>query len=59
MLLDLKNYQVLSCDKDGELYTFKVQITDNESNAYAMEYVLSFSQNKWGVEGASVTLKVE
>ena len=58
MLLDLKTYQVVSCDKDGELYTFKVQITDNQSNAYSMEYVLSFSDKKWGVEGASVTMKI-
>ena len=58
MLLDLKTYQVVSCDKDGELYTFKVQITDNQSNAYSMEYVLSFSNNKWGVEGASVSMKI-
>jgi hypothetical protein len=58
MLLDLKTYQIVSCDKDGELYTFKVQITDNQSNAYSMEYVLSYSDKKWGVEGASVTMKI-
>jgi hypothetical protein len=58
MLLDLQSYQVISCDKDGELFSFKVRIIDNQSNAYSMEYVLTLSGNKWGVEGASVTMKI-
>jgi hypothetical protein len=58
MLLDLQSYQVISCDKDGELFSFKVRIIDNQSNAYSMEYVLTFSGDKWGVEGASVTMKI-
>jgi hypothetical protein len=58
MLLDLQSYQVISCDKDGELFSFKVRIIDNQSNAYSMEYVLTLSGDKWGVEGASVTMKI-
>ena len=58
MLLDLQSYQVISCDKDSEFFTFKVRIVDNQSNAYSMEYVLTFSGDKWGVEGASVTMKI-
>ncbi len=58
MLLDLQSYQVISCDKDGELFSFKVRIIDNQSNAYSMEYVLTLSGDKWGVEGASVMMKI-
>jgi len=58
MLLDLQSYQVISCDKDGDFFSFKVRIIDNQSNAYSMEYVLTLSGDKWGVEGASVTMKI-
>ena len=58
MLLDIKDFQIISCDKNGELFTYKLQISDNQANSYAMEYVLSYSNKKWGVEGASVSLKI-
>ena len=58
MLLDLKDYQIVSCDKNGELFIFKVNISDNQGNSYAMEYMLSRNGEKWGIDGASVTLKV-
>ena len=59
MLLDLKDYQVVSCEKTGELFTFKVQLSDNQGSSYSMEYVLSLKSDKWGVDGASVSLKIE
>jgi len=58
MLLDIKEFQILSCEKNGELFTFVLKMVDNQSNSYSMEYLLTFSNKKWGVEGASVTLKV-
>jgi hypothetical protein len=59
MLLDLKEYQVLSCEKSADLFTFQVKLTDNQESTYSMEYVLSLNNNQWGVEGASISLKVE
>jgi len=58
MLLDLKDYQIVSCDKNGELFIFKVNVSDNQGNSYAMEYMLSRNGEKWVIDGASVTLKV-
>jgi hypothetical protein len=59
MLLDLKDYQVISCDKNGELFTFKVQLSDNQGSSYSMEYLLSLVDDTWGVDAASVSLKIE
>jgi hypothetical protein len=59
MLLDLKDYQVISCDKNGELFTFKVQLSDNQGSSYSMEYMLSLVNETWGVDAASVSLKIE
>lgn len=59
MLLDLKEYQVISCEKSAELFTFKVQLTDNQGSSYSMDYILSRTGDKWGVDGASVSLKIE
>jgi hypothetical protein len=59
MLLDLKEYQVISCDKNGELFTFKVQLSDNQGSSYSMEYMLSLVNATWGVDAASVSLKIE
>ena len=56
MLLNLKDYQIMSCDKSQDLYTFKLDLTDNDLKHYSMQYLLSFVANKWGVEGASVSL---
>ena len=57
MLLNIKDYQILSCDKSGDLFSFRLNLTDKALNSYSMEYLLSFTNNKWGVEAASVTLK--
>jgi hypothetical protein len=59
MLLDLKTYRVISCLKSGELYTFEVTLTDNQGVEYSMEYILSRTGDQWGVDGASVSLKIE
>ncbi len=59
MLLDLKDYRIVSCDKNGGLFTFKVQISDNQGSSYSMEYLLSLVEGKWGVDAASVSLKIE
>lgn len=58
MLLDIKDYQIISCDKSGEMFSFKVKISDNQGDSYAMEYILSLNGERWGVDGASVTFKV-
>ena len=58
MLLDIKDYQIISCDKSGEMFSFKVKISDNQGDSYAMEYILSRNGERWGVDGASVTFKV-
>jgi hypothetical protein len=58
MLLNIKDYQILSCEKNGELFLFNLMLSDKESNTYAVEYVLSLTEGKWGVDGASVSLKV-
>ena len=57
MVLNLKEYRILSCDKDGQLFTFAVKLIDNENLVYDMEYLLTLSDNKWGVEAASVSLR--
>lgn len=57
MLLNLKDYQIVSCDRSQDLYTFKVELTDNDQAHYTMQYLLSFVANRWGVEGASVSFK--
>lgn len=56
MLLDIKDYKILSCEKNGELFLFKLRLSDNQSIEYKMEYILSLRNNKWGVDGASVAL---
>lgn len=58
MLLDIKDYKILFCEKNGELFIFELRLTDNQSIEYKMEYILSLRNSKWGVDGASVTLKV-
>ena len=55
MLLDLRDFNIVSCDKDGDFFSYKVQITDNQGGRYAMEYLLSYIRNKWGIDGASVS----
>lgn len=40
MLLNIKDYQILSCEKNGELFLFNLMLSDKESNTYAVEYVL-------------------
>ena len=56
MLLDIKDYKILSCEKNGELFLFELRLSDNQSIEYKMEYILSLRNNKWGVDGASVML---
>ena len=57
MLLDIKDFKILSCEKNGELFIFELRLTDNQSIEYKMEYILSLRNSNWGVDGASVTLK--
>ena len=58
MLLNIKDYQILSCEKNGELFLFSLMLSDKESKTYAVEYVLSLTEGKWGIDGASVTMEV-
>ena len=57
MLLDIKDYKILSCEKSGELFTFNLIFSDNQSNNYEMEYILSRISDRWGVNAATVWTK--
>jgi hypothetical protein len=58
MLLDIKDFKILSCDKSDPFFTYGLKLIDNGDVSYEMEYVLSYSNKKWGVEGASVTERI-
>lgn len=57
MLLDIRNFKILSCDKSDDLFIYTLELIDNESNSYVMEYAISYLDNRWGVEGASISPK--
>lgn len=54
MLLDLKEFRIISCEKNGELFMFSADLIANQSKTYKMEYILSLRDNRWGVEAAAV-----
>ena len=58
MLLNIKNYQILSCDKSEGRFLFKGKLEDKVGNKYTMQYMLSLIDNKWGVDGAQVSEKL-
>jgi len=59
MLLNIKNYQILSCDKSEGRFLFKGKLEDKVGNKYTMQYMLSLIDNKWGVDGAQVSEKLD
>lgn len=58
MLLNIKNYQILSCDKRDNQFLFKGKLTDKQDKNYNFQYLLSLINGKWGVDGAEVSEKV-
>ena len=54
MLLNLKEFTIIACEKNGELFFFNVNLIDNENIKYRMEYILSLQNQKWGVDAAAV-----
>lgn len=59
MLLNIKNYQILSCEKTEGRFLFKGKLEDKDGNKYTMQYMLSLIDNKWGVDGAQVSEKLD
>lgn len=55
MLLNIKNHKILSCEKSEGRFIFKGKIEDKDGNKYVMQYMLSLTNNKWGVDGAKVS----
>ena len=59
MLLNLKSYEILSCEKVEEQFMFKGKLIDKEGKHYTMKYLLSRINEKWGVDGALVSEKLD
>lgn len=58
MLLNIKNYQITSCEKIDGKFLFKGKLEDKTGENYTMQYQLSLIDGKWGVEGAQVSEKL-
>ena len=56
ILLKLKNFKVLYCEKKSDFYTFGVDLIDKENTKFQMNYVLTYLNEKWGVDAAGITI---
>ena len=59
MLLNLKSYEILSCEKIKEQFLFNGKLTDKQDKHYTMQYLLSRVDDRWGVDGAQVSEKLD
>lgn len=57
MLLTSKSFQISSCERTGSKFFFTGSLVDNQNNEYTLQYLLSLTDKKWGVDGAQVVKK--
>lgn len=55
MLLNLKSFAILNCERTEGFFLYNVQLVDKANQTYSMKYLLSLINKKWGVEAASVS----
>jgi hypothetical protein len=55
MLLDLKSYSVINCERNNGYFLYQVKVIDNSNQSYDLQYLLSYTKKKWGVEAAVVS----
>ena len=54
MLLDWRNFEILSCEKNDEYFLFGVKVVSNEEIVYTLDYFLSKIGGSWGVDSANI-----
>lgn len=58
MLLDWRNFEILSCDKNEEYFLFGVKVVSNEEIVYIFEYFLSKIGGSWGIDSANIVTQI-
>ena len=57
-LQNLASFEIINCSIIEDGFVFQLNLVDKQSESFSMKYLLSFIDNQWGVDAATIAQEV-